>query len=50
MNTSLSHLPDYKQQQLQEITRIIVEAVDPEKVISFGSHATGRWVEHRYKK
>jgi predicted nucleotidyltransferase len=21
--------------------------VDPEKVILFGSHATGRWVEHR---
>ena len=48
MNTSLSHLPDYKQQQLQEITGIIVKAVDPEKVILFGSHATGRWVEHRY--
>ena len=48
MNTSLSHLPDYKQRQLQEIAAIIVKAVDPEKVILFGSHATGRWVEHRY--
>lgn len=48
MNTSLSHLPDYKQQQLQEITGIIVKAVDPEKVILFGSHSTRRWVEHRY--
>jgi HEPN domain-containing protein/predicted nucleotidyltransferase len=48
VNTSLSHLPDYKQAQLKEITGIIVHAVDPEKVILFGSHATGRWVEHRY--
>lgn len=48
MNTSLAHLPEYKQEQLKEITRIIVESVDPEKVILFGSHATGRWVEHRY--
>ena len=48
MNTSLSHLPEYKQKQLGEITRIIVKAVSPEKVILFGSHATGRWVEHRY--
>jgi HEPN domain-containing protein/predicted nucleotidyltransferase len=48
VNTSLSHLPEYKQAQLKEITGIIVKAVDPEKVILFGSHATGRWVEHRY--
>ena len=48
MKTSLEHLPDYKQRQIKEITEIIVKAVDPEKVILFGSHATGRWVEHRY--
>jgi HEPN domain-containing protein/predicted nucleotidyltransferase len=48
MKTSLEHLPGYKQRQLKEITEIIVKAVDPEKVILFGSHATGRWVEHRY--
>jgi len=48
VNTSLTHLPEYKQAQLKEITGIIVKAVDPEKVILFGSHATGRWVEHRY--
>ncbi|MBN9383838.1 MAG: HEPN domain-containing protein [Chitinophagaceae bacterium] len=48
MNTSLEHLPEHKQKQLREITGIIVKAVDPEKVILFGSHATGRWVEHRY--
>lgn len=50
MNTSLSHLPEYKQSQLREITEIIVKAVDPEQVILFGSHATGRWVEHRYSR
>lgn len=48
MNTSLSYLPEHKQKQLTEIAAIIVKAVDPEKVILFGSHATGRWVEHRY--
>ena len=48
MNTSLSHLPEYK--QLSEITEIIVKAVDPEQVIRFGSHARGRRVEHRYSR
>jgi predicted nucleotidyltransferase/HEPN domain-containing protein len=48
VSTSLEHLPEHKQKQLREITGIIVKAVDPEKVILFGSHATGRWVEHRY--
>lgn len=47
MQTSLDHLPEHKQAQLQEITAIIVKAVDPEKVILFGSHATGRWVQER---
>ena len=42
MQTSLDHLPEYKQRQLKEITDIIVRAVDPEKVILFGSHATDR--------
>jgi hypothetical protein len=48
MKTSLDHLPEYKQRQLKEITDIIVKAVDPDKVILFGSHETGRWVEHRH--
>jgi uncharacterized protein len=48
VKTSLEHLPEQKQKQLKEITEIIVKSVDPEKVILFGSHATGRWVEHRY--
>lgn len=48
LNHSLAHLPDYKQAQLREISAIIQQAVNPEKIILFGSHATGRWVEHRY--
>ncbi len=48
VKTSLEHLPEHKQAQLKEITEIIVGAVDPEKVILFGSHATGRWVEDRF--
>lgn len=44
----MDHLPNEKRQQLREITRIIVEGVDPEAVILFGSHATGRWVEDRF--
>ena len=48
MNPFLEHLPAHKQKQLREITGIIVKAVYPEKAILFGSHATGRWVEHRY--
>jgi HEPN domain-containing protein/predicted nucleotidyltransferase len=48
MNTSLHHLPDYKQEQIQNIVSIIKEAVAPEKVILFGSYARGSWTEHRY--
>jgi HEPN domain-containing protein/predicted nucleotidyltransferase len=47
MQESLAHLPEAKQGQLREITEIIVKSVDPEKVILFGSYATGRWVEER---
>lgn len=48
MKTSLSHLPQHKQEQIDKITRIIKEVVDPEKIILFGSYATGNWVEDRY--
>lgn len=47
MNTSLAHLPQHKQEQLNQITEIIVKAAYPEKVILFGRHATGRWVQER---
>ncbi len=48
MNTSIAHLPLSKQQELQRVTQLIVETVSPEKVILFGSYATGNWVEDRY--
>lgn len=47
MQTSLEHLPEHKRVQLREVTATIVKAVDPEKVILFGSYATGRWVQER---
>ncbi|KAA9038735.1 HEPN domain-containing protein [Ginsengibacter hankyongi] len=48
MKTSLSHLPQIKQEQILQIVKIIKEVAAPEKVILFGSHATNTWVEHRY--
>lgn len=45
MKTSLSHLPEDKQEELQLLTKIIVECVPAEMVILFGSHARGDWVE-----
>jgi len=49
MKSSLSHLPEIKQQQIFQITEIIKEVAKPEKVILFGSYAMGKQVEHRYK-
>lgn len=48
MKISLSHLPEGKQQDLHRVTQLIVETVSPEKIILFGSYATGTWVEDRY--
>lgn len=48
MKTSLFHLPEKKQFEIQRIAEIIREVVDPEKIILFGSHAKGGWVEDRY--
>lgn len=44
----LSHLPKHKQDELTEIVEIICEITNPAKVILFGSHATGKWVEDEY--
>lgn len=44
----LSHLPKHKQDELTEIVEIICEIANPAKVILFGSHATGNWVEDEY--
>ena len=45
MKTDTSHLPEDKQDDLRRMTEIIREAVEPEMVILFGSHARGDWVE-----
>lgn len=44
----LSHLPQHKQNELAEIVKVICEVANPAKVILFGSHATGKWVEDEY--
>jgi HEPN domain-containing protein/predicted nucleotidyltransferase len=48
MKTSLTHLPDKKQFEINLITDVIKEVVDPEMIILFGSHAKGTFVEDRY--
>jgi uncharacterized protein len=48
LKTSLDHLPAHKQEELQSITNSIVQLVQPELVILFGSYSRGGWVEHRY--
>lgn len=50
MKTSLAHLPTSKQDDIRRITDIIVKKIQPEKVILFGSYATGKWVEDRYSE
>lgn len=45
MKTDLTHLPEDKQEELKEITKIIIENIPAEMVILFGSHARGDWVE-----
>lgn len=48
MKTSLAHLPVSKQADIQYIVELILKKIEPEKIILFGSYATGRWVEDRY--
>jgi HEPN domain-containing protein/predicted nucleotidyltransferase len=45
LKTTLSHLPEDKQDELETLTKVIVEKVPAEMVILFGSHARGDWVE-----
>lgn len=45
MKTSLEHLPKRKIAELERAVALIKEVADPEKIILFGSHATGKWVE-----
>lgn len=46
----LSHLPQYKQDELAEIVKVICEVVEPVKIILFGSHTTDKWVEDEYRE
>lgn len=48
MNTSLSHLPEKNQFEINHITEIIRDVIDPEMIILFGSYAKGKQVNHRY--
>ncbi|MCE6991422.1 HEPN domain-containing protein [Dyadobacter sp. CY323] len=45
MKTTLTHLPEDKQEELKTITEIILSKIPAEMVILFGSHARGDWVE-----
>lgn len=45
MQTSLSHLPEHKQEELAALAKTITETVPAEMIILFGSHARGDWVE-----
>ena len=49
LKTSLSHLPQEKQEQLALVKKIILEHIEAtEMIILFGSYSTGKWVEDRY--
>jgi predicted nucleotidyltransferase len=48
MKTSLSHLPENKQYEIQRIVEIIREVANPDMIILFGSHAKGTYTEHSY--
>ena len=45
MKTSISHLPETKQEELKYAVGIILEQVKAEMIILFGSYARGDWVE-----
>lgn len=48
MKTSLSHLPEDKQHEIQRIAQIIKDLANPEMIILFGSYAKGTYTEHTY--
>ena len=48
MKTSLEHLPKDKQKELRSVADSIAQLVNPEKIILFGSYATGKWQEDRH--
>jgi HEPN domain-containing protein len=50
VKTSIAHLPRDKQSELRSITDSIVQLIHPEKIILFGSYATGKWQEDVHKE
>lgn len=50
MKTSLAHLPQNKQDQLKALTQIVLDKVQAEMIILFGSYARGDWVEDYQEK
>ncbi|WP_442591528.1 HEPN domain-containing protein [Pedobacter sp. AW31-3R] len=48
MKTSLSHLPEAKQEQINDVANAIIKLIKPAKVILFGSYAKGTYVEDKY--
>ncbi|MCR6640775.1 MAG: HEPN domain-containing protein [Sporocytophaga sp.] len=48
MKTSLEHLPEHKREELKLITDQILEQMQPDYVLLFGSYARGNWVEDEY--
>jgi uncharacterized protein len=49
LKTSLEHLPATKQEELTSIKEMIINLVNPEMIILFGSYSRGDWVEDRYR-
>jgi HEPN domain-containing protein/predicted nucleotidyltransferase len=50
VKTSIAHLPADKQRELKSIADSIVSLIHPEKIILFGSYATGKWQEDVHKE
>jgi HEPN domain-containing protein/predicted nucleotidyltransferase len=48
MRTSIDHLLPGRRKLVEDITHIIIDEIQPEKIILFGSYARGNFVEHRY--
>jgi len=45
VKTSIAYLPQDKQDQLAQVVQGIVDMIQPEKVILYGSYARNKWVE-----
>src|ERR1700710_2258009 len=48
VKTSITFLPQHKQDQLAQVVQVIVDMVQPEKIILYGSYARNRWVEEKH--